>query len=102
MRGALAANQQCDVVHDLEVTAQFFVNLGFHHEGPIEVSGVWWIESSVEGVRAELIIVTAPDGSGKLKPSAIPFGTGHEWTLLCGVPLPGAGFLCSRRSRLPA
>jgi catechol 2,3-dioxygenase-like lactoylglutathione lyase family enzyme len=59
------------VVHDLEVTAQFFVDLGFHREGPIEVSGTW-VDRIVglEGVRAELIMVTAPDGSGKLELTA--------------------------------
>lgn len=59
------------VVHDLEATAQFFVDLGFHHEGPIEVSGAW-VDRIVglEGVRAELIMVTAPDGSGKLELTA--------------------------------
>lgn len=59
------------VVHNLEVTAQFFVDLGFHREGPIEVSGAW-VDRVVgmEGVRAELIIVTAPDGSGKLELTA--------------------------------
>lgn len=59
------------VVHDLEVTAQFFVDLGFHREGPIEVSGAW-VDRVVglEGVRVELIIVNAPDGSGKLELTA--------------------------------
>lgn len=59
------------VVHDLVVTAQFFVDLGFHREGPIEVSGTWMDRVvGLEGVRAELIIVTAPDGSGKLELTA--------------------------------
>jgi catechol 2,3-dioxygenase-like lactoylglutathione lyase family enzyme len=59
------------VVHDLEVTAQFFVDLGFDREGPIEVSGSWMDRViGLEGARVELIIVTAPDGSGKLELTA--------------------------------
>ncbi len=60
-------------VHELVVTAQFFVDLGFRREGPIEVSGAW-MDRVVgrEGVRAELIIVTAPDESGKLELTAFP------------------------------
>jgi len=43
------------VVHDLEATAQFFVDRGFHREGPIEVSGEW-VDRVVglEGVHREV------------------------------------------------
>jgi catechol 2,3-dioxygenase-like lactoylglutathione lyase family enzyme len=56
------------IVDDLDAAAEFFVALGFESEGRMVVEG----ESvdrinGLDGVRAELVMVRTPDGSGKLE-----------------------------------
>lgn len=56
------------VVEDLDAAAQFFVDLGFDREEPVEIGGQWMDRVvGLEGVRAELVVVAAPDGSGALE-----------------------------------
>ncbi|HEX2646177.1 MAG TPA: VOC family protein, partial [Candidatus Dormibacteraeota bacterium] len=56
------------VVDDLDAVAAFFLALGFEREGGGLVEGEW-VDKVVglDGVRAELVIVRTPDGSGKLE-----------------------------------
>jgi len=56
------------VVADLDAVAAFFLALGFEREGGALVEGesVGKI-NGLDGVRAELVMVRTPDGSGKLE-----------------------------------
>ena len=56
------------VVDDLDTVASFFVALGFEREGAMRVEGeVVDKINGLDGVRAELVMVRTPDGSGKLE-----------------------------------
>ena len=56
------------VVNDLAAAAAFFVRLGFTAEAPMAVSGRWVDRIlDLEDVQLDLIIVSAPDGSGRLE-----------------------------------
>src|SRR4051812_27947340 len=56
------------VVEDLDAAAAFFVALGFERQGRMVVEGeVVDRINGLDGVRAELEMVSAPDGSGKLE-----------------------------------
>lgn len=56
------------VVDDLDATTAFFLDLGFEREGGGLVEGEWVDEiNGLDGVRAEIVMVRAPDGSGKLE-----------------------------------
>lgn len=56
------------VVDDLDATASFFLKLGFEREGDGAVEGEWVDEiNGLDGVRAEIVMVRAPDGSGRLE-----------------------------------
>ena len=56
------------VVDDLDAAAAFFLGLGFEREGGALVEGdaVDGI-NGLDGVRAEIVMVRTPDGSGKLE-----------------------------------
>jgi catechol 2,3-dioxygenase-like lactoylglutathione lyase family enzyme len=56
------------IVDDLDAVAAFFLALGFEREGGGLVQGEW-VDKVVglDGVRAEVVMVRTPDGSGKLE-----------------------------------
>ena len=56
------------VVDDLDAVAAFFADLGFEREGRMMVEGETVDKiNGLEGVRAELMMVRTPDGSGTLE-----------------------------------
>jgi catechol 2,3-dioxygenase-like lactoylglutathione lyase family enzyme len=56
------------VVDDLDAMAAFFLGLGFEREGRGLVEGeVVDKINGLDGVRAEVVMVRTPDGSGKLE-----------------------------------
>jgi catechol 2,3-dioxygenase-like lactoylglutathione lyase family enzyme len=56
------------VVDDLDAVAAFFLALGFESEGRGLVAGEAVDKiNRLDGVRAELVMVRTPDGSGKLE-----------------------------------
>jgi catechol 2,3-dioxygenase-like lactoylglutathione lyase family enzyme len=56
------------VVEDLEAVTAFFLALGFEREGRALVEGEAVDKiNGLDGVRAELVMVRTPDGSGKLE-----------------------------------
>src|SRR3954469_16623578 len=56
------------VVKDLEAATEFFLDLGLEREGATSVQGEW-VDNIVglKDVRADVVIVRTPDGSGKLE-----------------------------------
>jgi catechol 2,3-dioxygenase-like lactoylglutathione lyase family enzyme len=66
--GMLRFDHMGVVVADLDAVAAFFLDLGFQREGGATVEGEWVDKVvGVDGVRAELVMVRTPDGSGKLE-----------------------------------
>ena len=58
----------CVVVEDLDAVAAFFVALGFEREGSALVEGEAVDKvNGLDGVRAEVVMVRTPDGSGRLE-----------------------------------
>jgi len=56
------------VVDDLDAATAFFVGLGFEREGATTVEGEAVDKiNGLAGVRAELVMVRTPDGTGKLE-----------------------------------
>jgi catechol 2,3-dioxygenase-like lactoylglutathione lyase family enzyme len=56
------------VVDDLDAAAAFFVGLGFERDGGTVVEGeVVDRINGLDGVRAEVLMVRTPDGTGKLE-----------------------------------
>ncbi len=56
------------VVDDLDAVAAFFLGLGFEREGRMRVEGETVDKiNGLDGVRAELMMVRTPDGSGTLE-----------------------------------
>ncbi len=56
------------VVDDLDAVAMFFLTLGFEHVGAGLVEGEWVDKIiGLDGVRAEMVMVRTPDGSGTLE-----------------------------------
>ncbi len=56
------------VVDDLDAVGAFFLGLGFTSDGPMMVEGeVVDRINGLEGVRAEIMMVRTPDGSGTLE-----------------------------------
>jgi catechol 2,3-dioxygenase-like lactoylglutathione lyase family enzyme len=56
------------VVDDLDAVAAFFLGLGFEREGQGLVEGETVDKiNGLDGVRAEVMMVRTPDGSGKLE-----------------------------------
>jgi catechol 2,3-dioxygenase-like lactoylglutathione lyase family enzyme len=70
------------VVDDLDSVVSFFVDLGFEREGGTSVEGeVVDRINGLDGVRAELVMVRTPDGTGRLeivKYHAPPDDTGPQ------------------------
>ena len=56
------------VVEDLEAAKAFFAELGMELEGETQVEGPW-VDSTVglEGVRADIAMMRAPDGHGRVE-----------------------------------
>src|SRR4051812_45114769 len=56
------------IVDDLEAATEFFLDLGLEREGGATVEGEW-VDNIVglKDVRADVVIVQTPDGSGKLE-----------------------------------
>ena len=66
--GTLRFDHVAVVVDDLEAVTAFFVDLGFERQGGTVVEGEVVDEiNGLGGVRAELVMVQTPDGSGKLE-----------------------------------
>jgi catechol 2,3-dioxygenase-like lactoylglutathione lyase family enzyme len=56
------------VVDDLEAVTGFFLGLGFERDGGARVEGEAVDRiNGLDGVRAEIVMVRTPDGSGKLE-----------------------------------
>lgn len=56
------------VVDDLEAATRFFLDLGLEREGAGSVAGEWVGNViGLDDVQADLVMVKAPDGSGKLE-----------------------------------
>jgi catechol 2,3-dioxygenase-like lactoylglutathione lyase family enzyme len=56
------------VVDDLDAVTKFFLDLGFEREDLVPLEGEWMDKIvGLDGVRAELVVVKAPDGSGRLE-----------------------------------
>ena len=56
------------VVDDLDAVAAFFLDLGFERQGGARVEGETVDKiNGLDGVRAELVMVRTPDGSGMLE-----------------------------------
>jgi catechol 2,3-dioxygenase-like lactoylglutathione lyase family enzyme len=56
------------IVDDLEAVTEFFVDLGFEKGSPMRIEGDWVDRIiGLEDVRAEMVMVNAPDGSGRLE-----------------------------------
>jgi catechol 2,3-dioxygenase-like lactoylglutathione lyase family enzyme len=56
------------VVDDLAAATEFFLDLGLEREGATTVQGEW-VDNIVglKDVRADVVVVRTPDGSGKLE-----------------------------------
>lgn len=56
------------VVDDLDAVTAFFLDLGFELEGARSIEGEW-VDRVVglDGVQVDMVMVGAPDGSGKLE-----------------------------------
>ena len=56
------------VFEDLEAATEFFLDLGLEREGAMTVGGEW-VDNIVglKDVRADVVVVRTPDGSGKLE-----------------------------------
>jgi len=56
------------IVDDLELVTEFFVELGFQKSGPMRIAGAWVNRIvGLKGVHADMVMVSAPDGSGSLE-----------------------------------
>jgi catechol 2,3-dioxygenase-like lactoylglutathione lyase family enzyme len=55
-------------VDDLQLVTALFEDLGFEHGDPMQLEGEW-MDPVVgpDGVQAEMMVVNAPDGSGRLE-----------------------------------
>jgi catechol 2,3-dioxygenase-like lactoylglutathione lyase family enzyme len=56
------------VVEDLDAAVEFFLDLGLERDGATTVEGEW-VDNIVglKDVRADIVVVQTPDGSGKLE-----------------------------------
>lgn len=67
-KGLLRLDYVGVVVDDLDAVAAFFRDLGFEREGGAVVEGEAVDKiTGLDGVRAEVVMVRVPDGSGKLE-----------------------------------
>ncbi len=56
------------VVEDLDAAVAFFTDLGFEPSDPMELGGSWVDRiNGLDGVRAEMVMVRTPDGTGNLE-----------------------------------
>jgi catechol 2,3-dioxygenase-like lactoylglutathione lyase family enzyme len=56
------------VVDDLAAATSFFIELGLELQGEAPVEGAWVDRViGLEGVRAEIVMMEAPDGHGRLE-----------------------------------
>jgi catechol 2,3-dioxygenase-like lactoylglutathione lyase family enzyme len=56
------------VVEDIEAAKEFFVELGMELEGETQVEGPWADKTvGLEGVRADIVMLRAPDGHGRVE-----------------------------------
>src|SRR6187200_750909 len=66
--GKLRLDHVCLVVDDIDAATEFFLYLGFDRVGEALAEGeVVDRINGLEGVRAQIVMVRAPDGSGKLE-----------------------------------
>jgi catechol 2,3-dioxygenase-like lactoylglutathione lyase family enzyme len=66
--GVLRFDHVALVVEDLDAATAFFVRLGFEREGGALVEGeVVSRINGLEGVRADIVMVRTPDGTGRLE-----------------------------------
>jgi catechol 2,3-dioxygenase-like lactoylglutathione lyase family enzyme len=67
-RGSVRMDNVLIVVDDLEGAKAFFLDLGLELEGQMTVEG-GWVDKVVglENVRSEIVMLRAPDGSGKVE-----------------------------------
>ncbi len=66
--GTLRFDHMGVVVDDLDAVGGFFLDLGFESDGPMMVDGeVVDRINGLDGVRAEIMMVRTPDGSGTLE-----------------------------------
>jgi catechol 2,3-dioxygenase-like lactoylglutathione lyase family enzyme len=69
------------VVDDLEAAIDFFVELGLERQGGASVEGEWVDRViGLEGVRAEIAMLQAPDGHGRIELAKFraPVGQGGD------------------------
>jgi len=56
------------VVEDIEAAKAFFAELGMEVEGETQVEGPWADRTvGLEGVRADIVMMRAPDGHGRVE-----------------------------------
>jgi catechol 2,3-dioxygenase-like lactoylglutathione lyase family enzyme len=56
------------VVEDLDTAVDFFTDLGFERSDSMELGGSWVDRiNGLDGVRAEMVMVRTPDGTGNLE-----------------------------------
>jgi catechol 2,3-dioxygenase-like lactoylglutathione lyase family enzyme len=68
MKGMLRLDHVCVVVDDIDAATEFFLDLGFERDGATTAEGEAVDKiNGLEGVRAEIVMVRAPDRSGKLE-----------------------------------
>lgn len=79
--GAFEFDHAGAVVNDLVAAVEFFLALGFVRVGEADVEGPWMDKTiGIDNGKARIVMVSAPDGSGKLElstferpaPGAIP------------------------------
>ena len=78
------------VVDDLVAATEFFVELGLAVQGEWSVEGEW-VDRIVglEGVRADVVMMRTPDGSGRLELSKFHSPSNHDGDLHPPANAPG-------------
>ena len=67
------------VVDDLEAATAFFTELGMELEGKAPVEGVWADRVvGLDGVRADIVMMRAPDGHGRVELTEVPHAVGDQ------------------------
>ena len=78
------------VVEDLAAAIAFFVELGLELEGQTTVEGAWVDQLvGLDGVRADLAFLRAPDGSGRVEVSTFHSPTATSPAPRAPVNTPG-------------
>jgi catechol 2,3-dioxygenase-like lactoylglutathione lyase family enzyme len=80
------------VVDDLEAAKAFFAELGLEVDGETQVEGPWVDKTlGLEGVRADIVMMRTPDGSGRIElsrfhaPPAVRIGPEHVPSNALGI-----------------